>query len=137
MKLIIDIPEMAYDVYKEWHKNKVATVEQSLIANGKPYEERPQVIVFCENADEKTIADLKNELTQDLINKITVNAGLAQPIKDTRLQGEWQYNQYDGNPRIGNWHCSECKHIIFGYGLRKPNYNFCPYCGIKMQNNER
>ena len=37
MKLIIDIPEMAYDAYKEWHKNKVATVEQSLIANGIPY----------------------------------------------------------------------------------------------------
>ena len=42
MKLIIDIPEMAYGAYKEWHKNKVATVEQSLIANGIPYEERPQ-----------------------------------------------------------------------------------------------
>ena len=42
MKLIIEIPEMAYDAYKEWHKNKIATVEQSLIANGIPYEERPQ-----------------------------------------------------------------------------------------------
>ena len=42
MKLIIDIPEMAYDAYKEWHKNKVATVEQSIIANGIPYEEKPQ-----------------------------------------------------------------------------------------------
>ena len=42
MKLIIDIPEMAYEAYKEWHKNKVATVEQSIIANGKPYEDRPQ-----------------------------------------------------------------------------------------------
>ena len=42
MKLIIDIPEMAYEAFKEWHKNKVATVEQSLIANGIPYEERPQ-----------------------------------------------------------------------------------------------
>ena len=41
MKLIIDIPEMAYNAYKEWHKNKIATVEQSLIANGIPYEERP------------------------------------------------------------------------------------------------
>lgn len=42
MKLIIDIPDVAYEAYKEWHKNKVATVEQSLIANGIPYEERPQ-----------------------------------------------------------------------------------------------
>lgn len=42
MKLIIDIPEMAYEAFKEWHKNKVATVEQSLIAQGIPYEEKPQ-----------------------------------------------------------------------------------------------
>jgi ribosomal protein S27E len=42
MKIVIDIPEIAYEAYKEWHKNKVASVEQSLIANGTPYEERPQ-----------------------------------------------------------------------------------------------
>jgi len=41
MKIVIDIPEMAYEAYKEWHKNKVATVEQSLIAQGAPYEARP------------------------------------------------------------------------------------------------
>lgn len=39
MKIVIDIPEMAYEAYKEWHKNKVATVEQSLIATGKPYQD--------------------------------------------------------------------------------------------------
>lgn len=42
MKIVIDIPEKAYEAYKEWHKNKVATVEQSIIANGTPYEEIPQ-----------------------------------------------------------------------------------------------
>ena len=41
MKIVIDIPETVYEAFKEWHKNKVATVEQSLIANGIPYEERP------------------------------------------------------------------------------------------------
>ena len=41
MKIVIEIPETAYDAFKEWHKNKVATVEQSLIAQGIPYEERP------------------------------------------------------------------------------------------------
>lgn len=40
MKIVIDIPEMAYEAYKEWNKNMVATVEQSIIANGKPYEEK-------------------------------------------------------------------------------------------------
>lgn len=36
MKIVIDIPETAYEAFKEWHKNKVATVEQSLIAQGTP-----------------------------------------------------------------------------------------------------
>lgn len=46
------------------------------------------ITIFCENADEKTVEDLKNELTQDLINKITVNAGLAQPIKEEIPQSD-------------------------------------------------
>ena len=29
MKIVIDIPEIVYEAFKEWHKNKVATVEQS------------------------------------------------------------------------------------------------------------
>lgn len=40
MKIVIDIPKTVYEAYKEWHKNKVATVEQSIIANGTPYEEK-------------------------------------------------------------------------------------------------
>jgi hypothetical protein len=39
MKVVIDVPETVYEAFKEWHKNKVATVEQSIIANGTPYEE--------------------------------------------------------------------------------------------------
>jgi len=42
MKLIVDIPDMAYEAYKEWHKQGVSNVEQSLIALAMPYEERPQ-----------------------------------------------------------------------------------------------
>ena len=39
MKVVIDIPEVAYEAYKEWNKNKVATVEQSIIADGTPLPE--------------------------------------------------------------------------------------------------
>ena len=35
------------------------------------------------------------------------------PYKE-RPQGEWKYVQYDANPNIGNWHCSECRHIVSG-----------------------
>ena len=66
MKLI----DVAYKAYKEWHKNKVATVEQSLIANGIPYEEKPQgdlisriyVCPFCAH---------KIRVTEQLLPKVT------------------------------------------------------------------
>ncbi len=51
-----------------------------------------------------------------------------------RPKGEWEYNQYDGNPNIGNWHCSECRYIDYGGGYnQKPHYNFCPNCGADMR----
>lgn len=59
--------------------------------------------------------------------------GYKQGKKDfERPQGEWEYNQYDANPNIGNWHCSECRHIIFGGYNQKPYYKFCPMCGADM-----
>lgn len=47
MKVVIDIPKMAYDAYKEWDKNKVATVEQSIIADGTPLLEGEWIDDFC------------------------------------------------------------------------------------------
>lgn len=40
--------------------------------------------------------------------------------------GYWEWMQYDGNPNIGNWHCSECHSIGRSY------FDFCPFCGTKM-----
>ena len=50
-----------------------------------------------------------------------------------RPQGEWEYNQYDGNPNIGNWHCSNCHNICYEMKLAHDNYNFCPNCGADMR----
>lgn len=50
--------------------------------------------------------------------------------------GHWEYIQYD-KPPIGNWHCSECGRIVFLLNSQKsgeaPLYDFCPWCGVKMQ----
>lgn len=43
--------------------------------------------------------------------------------------GHWEWVQYDSNPNIGNWHCSECKAIV----LHMPEW--CPMCGAKMSEN--
>lgn len=50
--------------------------------------------------------------------------------------GHWEYVQYDGNPNIGNWHCSECNRIVSG-AISAVNpvyvYKYCPNCGAKME----
>ena len=81
MKIVIDIPEMAYEAYKEWHKNKVATVEQSLIATGKPYEERPQG--ECEKCDFRKFTETFIDGIVDVMNKngITSVEQLSEILK--------------------------------------------------------
>lgn len=58
-------------------------------------------------------------------------------LKQEPKIGYWEYVQYDYNPNIGNWHCSECRNIVIE-GVNKytkggiPTYNYCPNCGSKM-----
>jgi len=42
MKLIIDIPERYYEFCRECVFNRTDTVDQNIIANGTPYNERPK-----------------------------------------------------------------------------------------------
>lgn len=48
------------------------------------------------------------------------------PVKPEQKSGKWEYVQYDGNPKIGNFHCSQC------HGIGKTYYDYCPNCGAKM-----
>ena len=45
--------------------------------------------------------------------------------------GHWEWVQYESKPNFGNWHCSECHHIlcgaIKGNPVKLPKY--CPDCG--------
>lgn len=50
-----------------------------------------------------------------------------------RPQGEWVFVQYDANPNISNWHCSECRFIARS---SIEHLLFCPNCGAKMKGNE-
>jgi hypothetical protein len=53
----------------------------------------------------------------------------------TEKTGRWEWVQYDSNPNIGNWHCSECNRIVCG-AITEANpayaYKYCPECGAKM-----
>ena len=71
MKLIIDIPDEGYD----WIKNGFPDNEDKeflikAVKNGTPYEEKPfEINVFLENADDKTLEDIKKEL-QKVLDKL-------------------------------------------------------------------
>ena len=57
-------------------------------------------------------------------------------VEPERKLGKWEYVQYDGNPKIGNWHCSECR-LIVNFGFEgTPYYHYCPGCGVKMEVDE-
>lgn len=52
--------------------------------------------------------------------------------------GHWEYVQYDYNPRLGNWHCSECRCVVIECVDKNekggiPLYKYCPQCGAKME----
>lgn len=52
--------------------------------------------------------------------------------------GRWEWVQYDYNPKIGNWHCSECRSVVIECVDKNeksgiPLYKYCPQCGAKME----
>lgn len=67
-----------------------------------------QINIFCENADEKTIADMKEEL--------------LKVINDLIHKSEWNYIQ------AGMCVCPFC-----GAMPHKLYKNFCPNCGVNMK----
>lgn len=62
-------------------------------------------------------------------NRVRPDLSHEQAIKNIRgiveRHGKWEFVQYDANPNIGNWHCTNCR------GIAKPT-NFCPNCGARM-----
>ena len=62
-------------------------------------------------------------------------------LREEEKTGHWEWVQYDYNPKLGNWHCSECRCIVVecvGKGDKGgiPLYKYCPQCGIKMKSQE-
>lgn len=55
--------------------------------------------------------------------------------------GHWEWVQYDSNPNIGNWHCSECRCVVVECVDKKPEggiplYKYCPQCGCRIVESE-
>ncbi|MBQ2161278.1 MAG: hypothetical protein II444_05555 [Firmicutes bacterium] len=60
---------------------------------------------------------------------------VVEALRQEPKMGHWEWVQYDSNPNIGNWHCSECNRIVCG-AITAANpvyaYKYCPDCGAKM-----
>ena len=73
---------------------------------------------------------LENEAMKELQEHI--NCKLTNSY--IKRYGKWEYVQYDGNPEIGNWYCSECKFIPCSQMQKEiKEYDFCPKCGCDMR----
>lgn len=61
----------------------------------------------------------------------------TQIVEQEPKTGLWEWNQYDYNPNLGNWHCSECGSIAIECVPKKdpsgvPLYKYCPQCGCRL-----
>jgi len=77
--------------------------------------------------------------------KSAYQQGYSDAMRDFRKEpktGHWEYVQYDYNPRLGNWHCSECRCVVIECVDKNekggiPLYKYCPNCGARMVEPEK
>ena len=77
------------------------------------------------------------EPTDEIIHRFIKRIKNLPPVTPQPKMGRWEWVQYDGNPNIGNWHCSECRTIFIEGTIKRekdsiPFYKYCPQCGAKM-----
>lgn len=75
----------------------------------------------------------------ELLPKAIKQINALLPVTPAEKVGRWEWVQYDANPNIGNWHCSECDRIVSGaiaYSNPSNSYKYCPNCGAKMERAE-
>lgn len=92
----------------------------------------------------KLVVDIPNSLyanLQTIQNGSVAAKRILQCVRDGEKQepktGHWEWVQYDYNPKLGNWHCSECRCVVVECVDKNekggiPLYKYCPQCGAKM-----
>ena len=83
------------------------------------------------------IHDIKQRHDWDINNLILINKDNYEPLEQEPKTGHWEYVQYDYNPKLGNWNCSECRCVVIECVSKEdeggiPLYKYCPQCGAKM-----
>jgi len=78
-----------------------------------------------------------NEAERNIMNAVQSVLCELPPVNPQPKMGRWEWVQYDYNPKLGNWHCSECRSIAVKCVDKNekggiPLYKYCPNCGAKM-----
>ena len=63
----------------------------------------------------------------------TVCIEIVERLPSAERKGKWVWVQYDANPELGNFHCSECHFIPACFNWSRKHLNFCPNCGADMR----
>lgn len=155
MQIVIDIPEYFYEYCKS---QKDATEIQLAVAKGTPLPKGHGQLIDI--SDKEPCEDC---ISREALRNLKVSVPIAPifigdnyiryrdviiydeiidlpSVTPTRPTGKWEYVQYDYNPNIGNWHCSECRNIVIECANKNeeggiPEYKYCPNCGARMEGN--
>lgn len=80
----------------------------------------------------------KNAHTNRVLRALINGVETMPPVNPQEPKtGHWEWVQYDENPKLGDWHCSECRCVVVEcvYKNEKggiPLYKYCPQCGRRM-----
>lgn len=150
---------MTKEKAKQWIKDLISTMklETSGFFPDAPYEDEVYEALemgikaleqeSCEDAISRDkaivqLSHLQSDWDDDwnvAIRKCIEAVKIVPPITPQPKTGHWEWVQYDSNPNIGNWHCSECNRIVCG-AITAVNpvyaYKYCPECGARMAESE-
>ena len=128
MKLIIDIPNEAYD----WLVNGFPDEEDAvrlldIVKNGTPLSESEDCVSLEAVINVFDTWWMNNHETDNAIEILEDKLNALPPVIPAERVGRWEYRQYDiAFPEIGNYHCSSCD------AVGKNGDNYCSVCGAKM-----
>ena len=102
--------------------------------------QQPSDTVIKKLSKKYYVEDTYGYTDEELVNKVNEIIDAVNDLPSVTPQqklGHWEYVQYDNNPNIGNWHCSECRGICTEMHSIEDAYNYCHNCGAKMVESEK
>lgn len=127
-KSMIDALEMAIKVLKQEPCEDAISRQSAIFLANDLKQDLP---------DDAHLADMVMAHNEGVLEYQT-QLSLLPPVNPQAKTGHWEWVQYDYNPKLGNWHCSECRSVVIECVDKNdkggiPLYKHCPQCGAKMR----